>query len=598
MSQTTATLPADAPFTDEQKEYIAGYLSGVAARQIIPFAGHLADGRITHQASDGAANLAAPSQEEKTAFGVPIDELSKEERLKLEENPLDLWDKILTHSAADKPPEGGDIFRFKFHGLFYVAPNQDSFMLRVRIPAGVLSARQLRGLAAVARDFGGGYGDITTRANLQLREFPPRNIAKVLMAVADLGMTSRGAGADNIRNITATPTSGIDPQELYDVRPLVKALQHYIGNCRDLYGLPRKFNISFDTGGAVSTVSDTNDIGFIATRVGEGAGVEPGIYFRVLLAGITGHKRFAVDSGLLIRPEECVAVAAAMVRVFNETGDRTDRKKARLCYAIERIGIEAFIARTEEKLAYPLTRVPAELCEPPRPVTRHGYLGVHPQSQAGLYYVGVHVPVGRMTADQMDAVAAIMETCGDGECRLTVWQNLILSGVRQDRLDEVEARLAAIGYGTGASSASGGIVACTGNTGCRFSSTNTKGQALAIGAYLDQKLALDRPINIHLTGCPNSCAQHYIGDIGLLGTMVDTPAGPVEGYHVYVGGGSDHERELAREFARAVPFDDLPPLLARLLGAYLDRRQGGEGFLDFARRHEIADLTAMTMVDA
>ncbi len=596
MSQT-ATLPQDAPFTDEQKEYIAGYLSGVAARQIVPFAGHLADGRITNTASDGAANLAAPPEEE-TAFGVPIDDLSKEERLKLEENPLDLWDKILAHAAADKPPEGGDVFRFKYHGLFYVAPNQDSFMLRARVPGGVLSSRQFRGLAVIARDHGGGYGDITTRANLQLREFPPRKIAKVMMAIADLGLTSRGAGADNIRNITATPTSGIDPEELIDVRPLVKALQYYIGNCRDLYGLPRKFNIAFDTGGAVSTVSDTNDIGLIATSVGENAGVEPGIYFRVLLAGITGHKRFAFDSGLLLKPEECVAVAAAMVRVFNETGDRTDRKRARLCYAIERIGIDAFLAKTEAKLAFPLRHLPAEACEPPKPVTRHGYLGIHRQSQPGLFYVGVRVPVGRMTAEQMDAVGAIMDECGDGECRLTVWQNLILSGIREDKLAEVEERLAAIGYATSASSASGGIVACTGNTGCRFSSTNTKGQALAIGAYLDEHLALDRPINIHLTGCPNSCAQHYIGDIGLLGTMVDTPAGPVEGYHVYVGGGSDHERELAREFAKAVPFDELSPLLTRLLSAYLDRRCEGEGFLDFTRRHEIDELTAMTMVDA
>jgi ferredoxin-nitrite reductase len=597
MSQTV-TLPADAPFTDEQKEYIAGYLTGVTARRIVPFAGHLGDGRITHDASDGAANLAAPPAEELTAFGVPIDELSKEERLKLEENPLDIWDKILAHAAADKPPEGGDIFRFKFHGLFYVAPNQESLMLRARVPGGTLATRQLRGLAAIARDLGGGYGDITTRANLQLREFPPRNIAKVMMAVADLGMTSRGAGADNIRNITATPTSGIDPEELYDVRPLVKALQYYIGSCRDLYGLPRKFNIAFDTGGAVSTVSDTNDIGFVATRVGEDAGVEPGIYFRVLLAGITGHKRFAMDSGLLLKPEECVAVAAALVRVFNETGDRTDRKKARLCYAIERIGIDGFLARTEEKLAFPLRRLPAEECQPPRPITRHGYLGIHRQSQPGLFYVGVRVPVGRMTAAQMDAIADIMETCGDGECRLTVWQNLILSGIREEKLAEVEERLAAMGYATSASSVTGGLVACTGNTGCRFSSTNTKGQALALGTYLDERLILDRPINIHLTGCPNSCAQHYIGDIGLLGTMVDTPAGPVEGYHVYVGGGSDHERELAREFAKAVPFDDLPPLLERLFGAYLGRRRDGEGFLDFARRHEIAELTAMTMVDA
>ena len=591
MSQTSAMLE-NAPFSDEQKEYLAGYLTGVAARQIVPFAGHRADGRITNDPSDGAANLAAPAEE--TAFGVPLDELSKEERLKLELNPLDIWDKILAHADADKPPEGGDIFRFKFHGLFYVAPNQDSFMLRLRVPAGTLDARQLHGLAAIARTYGGGYSDITTRSNIQLREFPPRNIAKVLMAVADLGMTSRGAGADNVRNITATPTSGIDPDELCDVRPLVRALQHYINNCRDLYGIPRKFNIAFDSGGAVSVVSDTNDIGFVATRVGEGADVEPGVYFRVLLAGITGHKRFAVDSGLLLKPEECVAVAAAMVRAFSDTGDRTDRKKARLCYVIERLGMEAFLAKTQEHLAFPLRFVPESQCAPRPPVTRHGYLGVHKQRQPGLAYVGVHVPVGRMTAEQMDAIAAIAETCGDGEIRLTVWQNLILSGIREDAIEEVQIRLAANGFSHHASSVVGGLVACTGNTGCRFSSTNTKGQAVAIGAYLDQRLTLDQPINIHLTGCPNSCAQHYIGDIGLLGTMVDTPNGSVEGYHVYIGGGSDHQQVLAREFAKAVPFDDLTPLLERLLGAYLERRQNGEGFLDFANRHEVRDLVAMS----
>ena len=590
--EQTGTLTADAPFTDEQKEYLAGYLTGVAARQIVPFAGHQADGRITHNTGDGVANLAAPPAAEM-AFGVPVEDLSKEERLKLEQNPLDLWDKIVAHAEADKPPEGGDVFRFKFHGLFYVAPNQDSFMLRLRTPAGVISSERLHGLAAIAREMGGGYGDITTRANLQLREFPPRNIAKVLMAIADLGLTSRGAGADNVRNLTATPTSGIDPEELIDVRPLVRALQYYIGNCRDLFGLPRKFNIAFDTGGAVSIVSDTNDIGFIATRVGEGAGVDPGVYFRVLLAGITGHKRFAADSGLLVKPEECVALAAAMVRVFAETGDRTDRKKARLCYVIERIGMDGFLAKVQEKLAFPLRTLAADRCEPRKPVRRHGYLGIHPQSQPGLSYVGVRVPVGRMTADQMDAMADIARDCGAGEVRLTVWQNLILPGVPDEKVEEVKARLAAIGFAHDASAVAGGIVACTGNTGCKLSSTNTKGQGLALGAYLEEHVTLDRPINIHLTGCPNSCAQHYIGDIGLLGTMVDTPDGPVEGYHVYVGGGSDHEQNLAREFAKAVPFDDLPPLLTRLLQAYADRRQTDEGFIDFARRHEIGELAAM-----
>jgi ferredoxin-nitrite reductase len=525
---------------------------------------------------------------------VPLDELSKEERIKYEQNPLDIWDKLRAAANTDKPPEGGDVFRFKFHGLFYVAPAQDAFMLRLRTPGSVITAVQLRGLARIARDWGGGYADVTTRANLQLREFAPRNVVNVLMAVADLGLSSRGAGSDNVRNITATPTSGLDPEELFDVRPLARALQFYLYNNRDLYGIPRKFNIAFDSGGAVSVVSDTNDIGFVATRVSNpDAGVEPGIYFRVLLAGITGHQRFAADCGLLLKPDECVAVAAAMVRAFIETGDRTDRKKARLCYVIDRVGVEGFLNKTEEKLGFPLRRVAAALCEPRGPVRRHGHLGVRPQNTQGMHYAGIAIPVGRMTSDQMEALAAIAEDCGSGELRLTVWQNMILPNVPTRKLPELETRLEKLGFGLDAPGVTGGLVACTGNTGCKFAATDTKGQALELGRYLRAHVDLDEPINIHLTGCPHSCAQHYIGDIGLLGTQVETDGGSVEGYHVYVGGGADQDQGLAREYAKAVTFADLPRLIEQLLTAHLDQRGGGDTFAAFVRRHTVAELQTM-----
>ena len=177
-------------------------------------------------------------------------------------------------------------------------------MLRLRIPGGILTAHQMRGLAAMAEDWGSARADITTRANLQIREFQPKNIVRVLNKLQSLGLTSRGSGADNIRNITASPLAGIDPTELYDVAPLADALHHYILNSRDMYGLPRKFNVAFDGGGAISVVADTNDIGFIATRVAEGRDVPAGVYFRVLLCGITGHKQFATDCGLLLLPEQ------------------------------------------------------------------------------------------------------------------------------------------------------------------------------------------------------------------------------------------------------------------------------------------------------
>ena len=200
-------------------------------------------------------------------------------------------------------------------------------MLRCLIPAGEMTSMQLRGLADLAQEWGGGYADITTRANFQVREIAPRNMVKCLLKLQEIGLTARGSGVDNVRNITATPTAGIDKDELIDTRPFAKALHYYILNNRDLYDLPRKFNVAFDGGGSVTVVADTNDIGFIVVRVPEGKGVEPGIYFRVELAGITGHQQFAKDSGILVKPDQCVAVAAAIIRAFVENGDRTNRKE-------------------------------------------------------------------------------------------------------------------------------------------------------------------------------------------------------------------------------------------------------------------------------
>jgi ferredoxin-nitrite reductase len=399
-------------------------------------------------------------------------------------------------------------------------------------------------------------------------------------------MTSRGSGADNIRNITASPTTGIDPSELYDVAPLADALHNYILNSRDMYGLPRKFNVAFDSGGAISVVADTNDIGFIATRVGEGRDVPAGVYFRVLLCGITGHKQFAADCGLLLRPEQTVAVAAAMIRVFCENGDRTDRKKARLKYLLDRWGMKRFLAETEKLLAFPLIRFAAEDCDPRNPIDRAGHIGIHPQSQQGLHYIGVSVPVGRLPVNQMLALADVASQFGSGELRLTVWQNLLIPNIPTARLDAALAAIRAAGLDCAAGTVLRGTVACTGNRGCRYASTDTKAHAVALANLLDARFNIEQPVNLHVTGCPHSCAQHYIGDIGLLGTKV---AG-VEGYQVVIGGGSDQDQGLARELIPAIPFSELPPVMERLFSAFTERRNAYESFLDFSRRHGIAEL--------
>jgi len=582
MNTTASVNPAE--FTSEQKEYLQGFFAAVSQRGFVPFVGHTANGLITADPNTGLPNQA---ETEPTWFNIPVSDLCREERWKYERDPFALWDSILEYSDRDTPPTEDDRFRLKYHGLFHVAPAQDSFMLRLRVPGGILSAHQLRGLAQLAEDHGSGRADLTTRSNLQIREVLPRDIVRVLTRIQSLGLTSRGSGADNIRNITASPITGLDPQELINVAPLADAMQAYITNSRDMYDLPRKFNIAFDNGGTISVVADTNDIGFLAVRISEGRSIPAGIYFRVLLGGITGHRQFASDCGLLLRPEETIAVAAAMVRVFVRNGDRTDRKKARLKYLLDRWGTGRFLEETEKHLAFPLIRIPAAECEPRHAIDRSAHLGIHPQSQSGLHYIGIAIPVGRLPAHQMRALADVAADFGSGELRLTVWQNCIIPNIPCERIESAAQAIRNAGLDYKATTVLSGTIACTGNQGCRFAATNTKSHAVELALHLDARFPiLDQPLNLHVTGCHNSCAQHYIGDIGLMGVKVSGE----EGYQVLLGGGTDSDQGLARELIPAIHYSELIPKLESLFAAYTTQREPDETFLHFTRRHDIPTL--------
>ena len=283
-----------------------------------------------------------------------------------------------------------------------------------------------------------------------------------------------------------------------------------------------------------------------------------------------------------------------MVRVFIDEGDRTDRKRARLKYVLDRLGAEAFLVATEKLLPTPLPRLSVAECEPRQPLHRDAHAGFHRQSQPGRIYCGVVLPLGRMTSGQMRVIADIAHRYGSGTIRLTVWQSLIVSDIGADDEAAVRAALSQIGLPAEASHLRAAFVACTGNTGCRFAASDTKRHALASLDFLEPRVALDTPINIHFTGCPNSCAQHYIGDIGLLGAKIPSgDAAEIEGYHVYLGGGYGERRELAREVMREVPHDALPRVLERLMGAYLaHRKSAAETFQDFSKRHSPDALRA------
>ncbi len=553
---------ARAGFTTEQKEYLAGLFAGVAARGT--------------RFSDVEPPPAVAPQSEDLIF---------EERVKRELHPLDAYEQIVENAIGNKTPDKEDTFRFKWNGLFFLSPIKDAFMARLRIPGGVVKIFQLRELGKIAQELTSGYVQITTRANFQMRLIQPKDAPEFLRRVQGTGLHTRGAGADNIRNLTANPTAGIDPVELIDVMPFIQDLGQLILNDRSFYDLPRKFNIAYDGGGFIGSVEDTNDIGVKAVKVGEE------VMFRIALGGATGHKAFARDVGVVVAPAQINKVVAAIVTVFIEHGCRTDRKRARLKHLLEKMSLDEYLALVEKKLGAQLRRepYPAKVRWASQELP-HSHIGDFPQKQIGLNYLGVALPVGQITPKQMIRLADLLESHGCHEIRLTVWQNFIIPNVPDALVPELKRAFDKLGFSTRQSNVASGVIACTGNRYCKFAQSDTKGHALELVKWLEKRVQLDQPINIHLTGCPNSCAQHYMGDIGCLGTKTKVAGESVDGYHIFVGGGFAGHQAVGRQVFSGVLASALPQTLETMLRMFLKHRQGRETFQQFTTRHDLNAL--------
>jgi ferredoxin-nitrite reductase len=586
MASVTTTLGgAAAELSDEQKRYLEGFMSGVQIGRLSPRTPAADTGRAEPEpVGPDAAGFRAQDR-----FLRDGKKLSDPEKFKREQHPFDGYERLKEQARNNAPPPAADNFRWRFFGLFYVAPAQTSYMCRLRLPNGMLRHHQFAGLADLAERYAGGYAHITTRANIQMREIEPKSTVPLLEAIQDLGLCSRGSGADNIRNVTGTPTAGIDPVELVDTRLYAREWHFHILNDRSLYGLPRKFNVAFDGAGRIPVLEDTNDIAFAAVSVRAGFGVDAGVWFKVGVGGITGHKDFARETGVIVKPAEATFVADAIVRVFIDHGDRTNRLKARLKYVLDAMGVDKFMTLVEEKLGRKLTRIPSEAIEPRPAFDRLAHIGVHKQKQDGLNWIGVVLPIGRMSPAQMRGLAKIAGDLGDGDIRLTVWQNLLISGVADDNVALATAAIEQLGLAVKASSLRAGVVACTGNTGCKFAASDTKSHGNAIVEWCEGRVAIDGPLNIHLTGCHHSCAQHYVSDIGLLAARVaaNEEGDTVEGYHIYAGGGFGPNVGLGYEVYRDVKAEDAPRAVEGLLKAYLAHRNSiDETFLAFSRRYD------------
>ncbi|MEM6547868.1 MAG: NirA family protein [Pseudomonadota bacterium] len=537
-------------------------------------------------------NGASLTPEPAAVHGTPIEDLCKEEVAKYKLHPLDLWERLEAWTAKNEIAQGLDQFLLRHLGFFNVEPTSPGYMVRLRLPACRLRGDQMLAVADIAEAYAGGYAHVTTRGNIQMREIAPKDVLNVIDALNQAGLSCQGSGADSARNMTSSPTAGFDRSELIDLSPYTRRLSNLVLNSRELRALPRKFNISFDNGGSVSCVADSNDICFQAVEIGDGAAVDAGVWCRIGLGGISGHRDLTRETGMVCTPEQTVMAAVAMLHVFCEHADRTNRKKARLKYLLDANSVEWFIERTQKKLdqieaGFRLTLLSLDNDLPRPPVLRQAHVGVHPQRQDGFRYVGVAQEMGRLSLTQMRALGQLALEKGRNDLRLTVWQNVLIPHIHEQDVTAVEVALAEVGLCTTATSFAAGAVGCTGKAGCKLAHAFTKEDGTALVRHLERRFTMDQPLNIHLTGCPNSCAQHYIGDIGLMGT---TLADGLEGYYVVVGGGSDQDKSIARPLCGPVPATEINQIVDAVVANYLAQRAASETFLTFVQRIPDADL--------
>ncbi|WP_315787800.1 precorrin-3B synthase [Fischerella sp. JS2] len=474
-------------------------------------------------------------------------------------------------------------------GVFYSTSARDGTLFRIRIPGGIVTTGQFRIVADLAEKFGAGYVNITNRANLQIREVRTQITSEVLHLLQDIGLASPTPGVDHLRNIMGSPTAGIDSEELIDTRSLIRKLDHYISSHAELAPLSPKFSIAIDGGGALKVCDRPNDIILTAVELGTQ------IYFHLKL----NLGESFTNTSILLQPQECIDVVGAIAKVYlqhsaikkeNVTPYRKS-PKIRLFEVLHNLGIERFLQEVESHLSYPLLRLPhslggLEIASSHPHLTRYLHLGVHPQRQQELSYIGVVLPLGKLETWQIQGLADIAQGYGSGTLRLTPWLNLLLTDIPQQYIHEVKSKIENLNLHWSATKIYSALVACAGSTGCASSATDTKNHALKLAEYLDQRVSLNQPVNIHFTGCPKSCAQHNNSDITLLGVSEDK-------YQVHVGD-SDHESKFGRVLYQAVHFPQLPPLIEKILQVYIAKRlTRHESLREFANRHSIAQLQRM-----
>lgn len=461
-------------------------------------------------------------------------------------------------------------------------------MMRLRVPNGIVNADQMRFYADCVEKYGPELGvvDITTRANIQLRGIKLSDADAIIDGLHARNQTSFQSALDNVRNMVGSPLAGIDDQELVDTRELCNLLNDLVsldpvtqtrGN--PVWGnLPRKFNIAVSGSRDDFAHTHINDIGLQPCPHAETG--EMG--FNVVLGGFMSIKRVAeaVPSNMWIPADSnsVVTLCEAILRIFRDESNRKDRQKARLMWLVEEYGVEKFKDKVIEEVESYNRGVIVQNTQPPLTgaFERRELLGVHPQPQTGKVRVGIHVPTGRLSAEECRQIADLADKYSNGEIRLTVEQNILLPNVDESLVTNLLSEPALIGKSSRLNvhpgKIEGHIVSCTGAQFCGLALIETKANAESLGRKLEELVTVDRPIRIHWTGCPNSCGQVQAADIGIMGgparKEVDGKKMAVPGCKIFVGGRIGEDAHLAMEpFKEGIPLDEeslIPELVAIL----------------------------------
>ena len=537
-----------------------------------------------------------------------IHELSNVEQWKLDRHPFEvaqsIIDKYSKQGIAELSQIPGEYERLKWVGIYPQRQGGDAFMMRIKVPGGVLTSAQIREIGIVADAFAEGpddvpvfgnrYADITTRQTIQLHWIRMEDIPRIWQRFWQVGLTTVQACGDSARNVCSCPVSGIDPGEAIEALPVARAISAFFTGNRDYANLPRKFKIAVT--GCLEDCArvEIDDIGLWPARRDDGT-----VGFNVLAGGgLSDGERMASDLDICVGPEQAVELTRGIAQVFGELGNREHRGLARMRYLVQELGPEGFRAELGRRVRFELEPAGEELTQR----FRGDHVGVHAQRQEGLVYVGCNVPVGRIHGVELIEAARLAETYGDGHVRLGPDQNFVLSGIPEDRLDALLAEPLLQTYTPFPGPFTRGVVACTGNEFCRFAVVETKQRAVKWARELDARLggAADGSaegtgagtgphgdrgvIRMHFSGCSASCAQPQVADIGFRGDTAHVDQHLEEAVDIGLGGSLGPEAGFIDWVTGAMPVTEVPDAVARLYGAYREGCRPDEAFVNWVRR--------------